>query len=202
MTRNLLPVPLALLVLLLFGCSDQVASPDLSSSQDRTDGSSAPEYLGGIQSAAKGGKVHNFVAPLSGGEEVPPADTKGRGLSKFQLNKEGNALSFKLIAANIEGVTQAHIHCGAAGVNGPVVAFLYGFNADGISPNGVLSEGTITPADVILRPDSPQCPGGVANFDEMLAKMASGDAYVNVHTLVYPGGEIRGQITRGNGVDR
>lgn len=136
----------------------------------------------------------NFTASLKGRNEVPAVETNGQGQAIFHLSKDGTELYYKLIAANIDGVTQAHIHCGAEGVNGPVVAFLYGFNADGISPNGILAEGTITAGDVIPRPDSAACPGGVANFDEMLAKMRSGDAYVNVHTVEWQGGEIRGQI--------
>jgi hypothetical protein len=47
---------------------------------------------------------------------------------------------------------------------------------------------------VIPRPDSPECPGGLANFEELIAKMRSGNTYANVHTIVNPGGEVRGQI--------
>jgi CHRD domain-containing protein len=136
----------------------------------------------------------NFGAHLRGGAEVPPVDTKARGNSIFGLSKSGDALRFKLIVANIEGVTQAHIHCGAAGVNGPVVVFLFGPDPAGVTVNGVLAKGTITNADVIPAPDSSACPGGLANFDELIAKMRAGDAYVNVHTIANPGGEIRGQI--------
>ena len=136
----------------------------------------------------------NFAVPLSGREEVPARDTNATGVATFKLSEDGTELSYKLIVANIQGVTQAHIHCGAAGVNGPVVAFLFGFNGAGVTANGVLAMGTITAANVVPRLNSPECPGGVANFDEMLAKIRSGDAYVNVHTLAFPGGEIRGQF--------
>ena len=136
----------------------------------------------------------NFTAPLSGGEEVPPVDTVSEGLAHFKLSKDGTALRFKLNVSNIQAITQAHIHCGAAGVNGPVVVFLFGFNAAGVTAEGTLSEGTITGANVIPRPDSPACPGGIADFDDLLAKMRSGDAYVNVHTIPFPGGQMRGQI--------
>jgi hypothetical protein len=136
----------------------------------------------------------NFIAPLSGGEEVPAVDTNARGVAILQLSKDGTELSYKLIVANLKNATQAHIHCGAAGVNGPVVAFLFGFDPAGVTVNGVLAEGTVTAANVIPRPDSAACPGGVANFEELLAKMRSGNAYVNVHTVAYPPGEIRGQI--------
>lgn len=137
--------------------------------------------------------THNFVAHLSGDEEVPPVDTLAQGQALFQLNAEEETLDFRLLVANIEDVTQAHIHCGAAGVNGPVVVFLFGLEPDGVTVNGVLAQDTITGDDIIVRPDSPACPGGVATFEDLLAKMLGGDTYTNVHTLVNPGGEIRGQ---------
>lgn len=136
----------------------------------------------------------NFIAPLSGGDEVPPADTNARGAAALKLSKDGTELQYMLIVANIRNVTQSHIHCGAAGVNGPVVAFLFGLNPAGVAANSILAEGTITAANVIPRPDSAACPGGVADFDDLVPKIQSRDAYVNVHTLVDPGGEIRGKI--------
>ncbi len=135
-----------------------------------------------------------FVAPLSGGEEVPPVPTNGTGVATFKLSSDETELSFRLIVANIENVTQSHIHCGPPGVNGPVVLFLYGFELIEGRFQGVLSTGTATNSDVIPRPDSDACPGGVADLDDLIAKMRSGDAYVNVHTSQFPGGEIRGQI--------
>jgi hypothetical protein len=134
----------------------------------------------------------NFITHLSGDEEVPPVDTLAQGQAIFHLSD--SELLYKLIVANIEGVTQAHIHCGAEGVNGPVVVFLFGLNPGGVDANGVLAQGALTNADIIPRPDSAACPGGVANFDQLIAKMRSGETYANVHTSTNPGGEIRGQI--------
>jgi hypothetical protein len=150
--------------------------------------------LAGMATASAAPPHQNFVAPLSGGEEVPPVDTNARGQTLFRLNADETAIDFKLIVANLKDTTQAHIHCGAAGVNGPVVAFLFGLVEDGVTTNGILSQGTVTPADVIPRPDSAACPGGVADFDDLVEKMRSGEAYVNVHTVAHPPGEIRGQI--------
>jgi hypothetical protein len=147
------------------------------------------------------GPVANFVTPLKGREEVPPVDTKATGLAKFQLSKDGTQLDYKLIASNIEGVTQAHIHCGSPGVIGPIVVFLFGFDPVGVDPNGILAQGTITPGDVIPLPDSVECPGGIADFEELIERLETGGAYVNVHTFVNPGGEIRGHIDHGNGVE-
>jgi len=135
----------------------------------------------------------NFVSPMEGEQENPPVDTTAVGVAVYHLNAGETELSFKLIVANIENVAQAHIHCGDVGVNGPVVAFLYGFGPV-VSPDGILSEGTLTAANVIPRSASTACPDGVANFAQLVAKMRSGGAYTNAHTTAFPGGEIRGQI--------
>lgn len=137
---------------------------------------------------------NRFVAPLNAGNEIPVNDSQGRGVATFHLSPDGTSLTFKLNVANIDGVTQSHIHCGPADLNGPVVVFLFGFNSAGVTVNGRLSEGTITAANVIPRPDSAACPGGIATFDDLIEKMQTGGAYVNVHTLELPAGEIRGQL--------
>ena len=142
----------------------------------------------------------NFVAPLNGGEEVPPRDTNARGVATFKLSSDGTALDYKVNVANIENVFAAHIHCGAEGVNGPVGVTLFSGAPGGGRINGTLAEGTITAPD----------PGngcGWADLDDVLAAIASGNTYVNVHTNDgvaptntgpgdFPGGEIRGQITQ------
>jgi CHRD domain len=140
----------------------------------------------------------NFVAPLSGDEEVPARDTQAVGVAKFKLKDGGAALEFKLNVANIENVVAAHIHCGAAGVNGPVGVTLFGAAPAGGRVNGRLAEGTITAPD----------PGNACGWTDLAAVLAaieSGATYVNVHTNDgvappntgpgdFPGGEIRGQI--------
>ena len=134
---------------------------------------------------------HNFVAVLSGGEEVPPNDSRARGQASFQLSRDGTELSYRLIVANIENVTQAHIHMAPVGANGPVVAWLYPDSPPSqLVPGrfqGVLAEGTITDADLV---------GALAGagLSALLDVLRAGDAYVNVHTVQYPPGEVRGQI--------
>src|SRR5688500_15035762 len=77
-------------------------------------------------SAAQAAENRNFVAVLSGDGEVPERETRGRGVAKFQLSYDGSTLSYQLNVANIHNVVAAHIHVGAANVNGPIVAFLAG----------------------------------------------------------------------------
>jgi hypothetical protein len=140
----------------------------------------------------------SFVATLSGDEEVPARDTHAVGVATFKVAEDGAALRFKVNVANIQNVFAAHIHCGAVGVNGPVgVTLFLGPPATGPA-NGTLAEGTITAPD----------PGNACGWTDLaavLAAIASGDTYVNVHTNDgvappntgpgdFPGGEIRGQI--------
>jgi hypothetical protein len=140
----------------------------------------------------------NFVATLSGDQEVPARDTQAVGVATFKLRDDGAALRFKVNVANIDNVFAAHIHCGAVGVNGPVGVTLFMGAPAGGAANGTLAEGTITAPD----------PGNACGWTDLaavLAAMAGGATYVNVHTDDgvappntgpgdFPGGEIRGQI--------
>ena len=47
----------------------------------------------------------NFIAPLSGREEVPLVETTATGVAIFHLSKDGSELSYKRIVSNIEDVT-------------------------------------------------------------------------------------------------
>ena len=149
--------------------------------------------------SARPNESRNFVAHLSGGDEVPVRDSRGQGQAIFHLSKDGTELHYKLIVANIENVVAAHIHIAAAGVNGPVVVFLFGPVASGGGrTDGVLATGSVTAANFI---------GPLAGHPmaDLIAALRSGGAYVNVHTNDgvdgvntgpgdFPGGEIRGQI--------
>jgi hypothetical protein len=140
----------------------------------------------------------NFVATLSGDQEVPARDTQAVGVATFKLRHDGTALQFKVNVANLDNAVAAHIHCGAVGVNGPVGVTLFAAAPAGGAVNGTLAGATITAPD----------PGngcGWADLAAVLAAIGSGATYVNVHTNDgvappntgpgdFPGGEIRGQI--------
>lgn len=141
--------------------------------------------------AAVQASPNNFAAPLSGDQEVPAVDTRATGVATFQLGGDGSELSYRLNVANIENVTQAHIHLGARGENGGVVAWLYPDGPPAMlipgRTNGPLATGTITDADLV---------GALAGqtVADLVDLIEAGQAYVNVHTSENPGGEIRGQI--------
>jgi hypothetical protein len=132
-----------------------------------------------------------FMARLSGADEVPGVETDAWGHAVFNLSNGGTELRYRLIVHNIVDVRMAHIHLAPAGVNGPVVVWLY---PDAPPPqlipgrfDGVLGKGTITAANLVG-------PLSGMTLEDLLAEMSAGNAYVNVHTVENPGGEIRGQI--------
>jgi CHRD domain len=141
----------------------------------------------------------NFVAHLTGAEEVPQNNCPGQGQAVFKLNADGTELSYRVIASNIDNVVQSHIHLAPAGSNGSIVLFLYGLvPSGGGSQNGVLNTGTATAADLIG-------PLSGHPLSDLVTNLRAGGAYVNVHTNDgvsptntgcgdIPGGEIRGQI--------
>ncbi|WP_430645896.1 CHRD domain-containing protein [Agromyces sp. GXS1127] len=139
-----------------------------------------------------------YTAQLSAAQEVPTNDSLARGAAIFMLSADGTELDYRLVVANLDNPVAAHIHLAPAGVNGPVVAFLFGPAAPGGGrTSGVIATGTITAANLVG-------PLAGASLSELVDLLDSGDAYVNVHTNDggpvtnepgdIPGGEIRGQI--------
>ena len=140
---------------------------------------------GATTAVAKSG---NFRTHLSGGEEVPAVVTGAQGQATFKLSADGQSLTYKLNVANIDDVTQAHIHLEAPGVNGPIVVFLFGLVPDpGVDVNGRLASGSID-ADQLVGPLEGHPLG------DLIDAIEDGGAYVNVHTVAHRGGEIRGQL--------
>jgi len=134
---------------------------------------------------------HNYRTHLTGDEEVPVRDTQAQGQAIFQISPDGTSISYKLIVANIENVTQAHIHMAPFGVNGGIVVWLYPAAPPAqLIPGrtqGILGEGVITEASLV---------GALAgqSLDVLIDAIEAGNTYVNVHTEQFPPGEIRGQI--------
>ena len=147
--------------------------------------------LGIAVAPASAASNHNFSTHLSGDGEVPPVDTKAQGQAIFMLSKDGQTLHYKLLAANIENLLQAHIHMAPEGVNGPIVVWLYPPAPPAVlipgKFNGVLAEGAITAANLV---------GPLVGhpLSDLIDAIEAGNTYVNIHTTQNPAGEIRGQI--------
>src|SRR5262245_9038864 len=159
-----------------------------------------------VVGVAVAGINRNWSNHANGAQEVPPRDSQGQAQAIFHLSPDGTELDYKLIASNIDNVFMAHIHRNVPGQNGPIVVWLYPSTAPVAGPvgggrtDGVLAEGTITAANI-----APTAPPGYT-FEQLLADMRSGNAYVNLHTNDgvddvntgpgdFPGGEIRADLT-------
>lgn len=133
----------------------------------------------------------HFEASLKGRNEVPPNSSKAQGQAIFRVVDDGAAIEYKLIVANLDNLHMAHIHLAPAGSNGGVVVWLYPSAPPPLprpgTTNGVLMTGTIT-ADNLVGTLTGQ------PLSALIDQMVAGNAYVNVHTSAFPGGEIRGQI--------
>ncbi|WP_148933188.1 CHRD domain-containing protein [Paenibacillus methanolicus] len=132
--------------------------------------------------------IRTFKAFLKGRNEVPPVRTIAAGDAIFQLSRSRNKLFFRVAIRDINRVTQAHIHLGRRGENGPVVAFLFGPSKFGISVTRGIIRGTLTRSDLVG-------PLSGKTIHDLVDEFKSGNAYVNIHTVQNPDGEIRGQIS-------
>jgi hypothetical protein len=127
-----------------------------------------------------------FEAELSGAAERPtPVVTEGVGEAKFE--SDGASVDFELKWDDLTTPAfAAHIHCGGPEESGPVGVTLFAAAMD--------TEGEVQ--STFTAPDSGDACGW-EDLADVLGAMATGDAYVNVHTTQHPGGEIRGQIAAG-----
>lgn len=130
-----------------------------------------------------------FKATLTGDQEVPPVTDQGTtGRFKIQFNKGLTTGEYTLRVDSGIRVTQAHLHCGVDGVNGPIIVFLAGFHAPGWDVDGKwVSEATVTNANVVNL----LCGATLADIADAAR---NGRVYVNVHSVAKPGGVARGQL--------
>ena len=149
--------------------------------------------LAGSHAVADSG-TRAFRASLDGYHETPMSiSTNGTGSFHAKLNSNGEELTYELQYSALEGgsILFAHVHIGQIGTTGGVMFFLCG-GGKPACPNGPATvTGTVNASDVIGPAGQGVAPG---EFAEAIRAMRAGAAYANVHTMVYPSGEIRGQI--------
>lgn len=116
--------------------------------------------------------IITFAALLVGANEVPANLSTATGSATALFNNDTKILT---LTANFTGMTPtaAHIHNAAAGTNGPIV---FGLGAAPFS----------TPISFT----------STALTSTQEADLKANNYYVNIHSAVFPGGEIRGQLIR------
>lgn len=134
------------------------------------------------------------TATLSGYQGSPPISTPGKGTFIIAPGPGGQSMEYELTYSDTKGVpVLAHIHFAMPGVNGGVMAFLCGGGGKPDCPMSGTVSGTILPSDV--QPITAQ---GIAagDFQKVVAAILANATYVNVHTSLFIGGEIRGDLRR------
>jgi hypothetical protein len=118
-----------------------------------------------------------FNAALTLAQEVPvptiPVGATPSGSGSATLDPVTKVLTGSFTTTNVVSATLAHIHDGDIGVAGAVVIPL-----------------TQTPAGSGIW----VVPAGTTLTDPQIARLRAGGYYVNVHTTLNGGGEIRGQL--------
>jgi hypothetical protein len=169
--------------IILTGAAVSVVGIPIAHAQNQTAGTQEPQ-----PAAEQAQQDQEFTANLTGDSEVPPVTTNATGTAEFELNDDGDEMSYDLEVEDIEGVLFAHIHQGSDSENGPIVVTL--FNAtDGPTDeiDGTLESGDFAAEDF-------EGPLQGQNMTDLVDAIEGGQAYVNVHTEANPPGEVRGTI--------
>ena len=145
----------------------------------------------------------HFTTFASGEQEIQPPGgvlTDTTATLRLDFRHDLSAAKFRLSVFDGKLITQAHLHCARAGVNGPVVAFLFnvapvpgpgGVNVDGRIARDRLTNDDIEPVDFAANP---ACGVAINNIASLFAAVLDGIIYLNVHSEGNPPGEVRGQI--------
>jgi hypothetical protein len=136
-------------------------------------------------------QVVRLTANLSGDQETPAPGilTGAFGTADVTLDLATQTVSWSIDVFNMpSGTNNAHFHVGGPGVAGPTVVDI-AFPSN-ISNDYNLS-GSATSANLTVRGAQ-----GIRSWDDFIQSLVGGQIYINVHSAVNPGGEIRGQVLR------
>jgi hypothetical protein len=138
-----------------------------------------------------------YMATLGGANENPATGSPGTGFTSITIDLVANTLGVNVVFSGLlAGDTAAHIHCciapnGNVGV-ATVTPTFTGF------PSGVTAGSYSRLFDLTLasswNPAFVTANGGTTASAEavLAAGLAADMAYLNIHSSIFPGGEIRG----------
>ncbi|HEU4994603.1 MAG TPA: CHRD domain-containing protein [Gemmatimonadaceae bacterium] len=138
----------------------------------------------------------DFVALLTTANEIPAPTGSSTATANADLELEDRVLTVRIVVTGnlTSGVTMAHIHGPATSTTtGNIMLDFVPAMTSAI--NAGLRTGTILTATYDLDA-LPVSATGVLRVDAntLIETMNSGQAYVNVHTVLNPAGELRGTI--------
>lgn len=153
----------------------------------------APLAYGGLS-------IFNFN--LDGSQEVPPTGSDAVGSAQLIYDDASKTFDLDLVVFGIAlgdlmdvgpNDTPVHLHMAPPGENGPIVidvGFFAEFFADG---QGIRLQ-------IQDAPFGGQQGNLFSDPQENEAALFAGNLYLNIHTISFPGGEIRGQVIPGPAV--
>jgi hypothetical protein len=143
-------------------------------------------------------RKRSFRVRLDPFQEVPSVSSAAKGEFRLRISRDGTSMDYELSYSGIAtAVQQAHIHLGQRHTNGNISVFLCtnlgngpaGTQACPASPAKI--SGTIDAASVV----GPSAQGiAAAELAEVIKAIRAGATYANVHSAMFPGGELRAQI--------
>ena len=133
-------------------------------------------------------------ASLRGLNEVPPNTSVATGSFRAALDEAAQTITFTLDYRNLTGnPSVAHVHFGPPRVNGGVIFFFCGGGGKPACPaatSGTIT-GTVAAADIV----GPAAQGIAAgDFANVVRAIRTGNSYANIHSALFPAGEIRGRV--------
>ena len=143
-----------------------------------------------LSAAPASAQTYTLTATLTGANETPAPgiNTGAFGSATVTVDLTARTVSWVVDVFNMpSGVTAGHIHVGAAGTPGPTVV---NFTVVAGVSNDFRISGSARDTEFTLRPDQ-----GIRSADDMFQAILAGNSYVNVHSSVNGGGEVRGQLT-------
>lgn len=156
----------------------------LMSCGDDDDGGTPDANTGGADAAAN---ATTYTVPLTRAEEVPTCANGGAsaaGMATVIVTGDGATATIQVMNLTYTGLSGAatlgHIHFGDTGAMGGVVL---PFTAVTSPINQTFTSANYTAAA-----------GAPVDFASFITQLKAGNAYINIHTAMCPGGEIRGQI--------
>jgi hypothetical protein len=148
--------------------------------------------MAALAAAPASAQTFTLTANLHGGEETPAVVITGAfGTATVTVNMATRTIDWVVDVFNLpSGVTAGHIHVGAVGAAGPTMV---NFVVPSPASNDFRIAGSATESGITMRPDQ-----GIRSADDAFQAILGGNTYVNVHSQVNGGGEIRGQLRRVN----
>ena len=137
----------------------------------------------------------DFVAILTGKEEVPEVDTLDTALATFQSNNnskedEKDDLKYFVKVTDTDKIKEVDIHTGKHNEKEEVIADLYKSE----TPSGEVIMGNLTEGKI--RSKDLKGPLQGKNTKELVRKIEKGEAYVDLKTEDKPKGKVRGKIKK------